>query len=68
MTMHNLADMRYCRRCTSERHLIKFMTPDSLPYYLCGPCVEEDDKRKMRFSPSWKRTRRPTVASKASAS
>jgi hypothetical protein len=59
--MYGLADKPHCRRCDSEgRHLIKFMTPDNQPYYLCGACVEQEDKREMRFSHAWKRSRRPS--------
>ena len=51
----------HCRRCDSEnRPLIKFKSPDNQPYYLCNSCVEQEDKREMRLSPSWKRSRRPT--------
>ncbi len=50
----------HCARCDSEsRRLIKFESPDNQPYYLCSRCVEQEDKREMRFSPSWKRSRRP---------
>ena len=48
-------------RCDSEnRRLIKFNTPDNQPYYLCNRCVEQEDKREMKFSTSWRRSRRPT--------
>ena len=61
--MYESADKPHCRRCDSERrHLIKFMTPNSRPYYLCGACVEQEDKREMRFSPDWKRSRRPVIS------
>jgi hypothetical protein len=50
----------HCRRCDSEnRRLIKFKSPDNQTYYLCGACVEQEDKREVRFTPSWKRSRRP---------
>ncbi len=52
----------HCRRCDSEnRRLIKFKSPNNQPYYLCGACVEQEDKRELRFSPSWKRSRRPST-------
>jgi hypothetical protein len=52
---------RPCRRCDSEyRRLIKFKGPDNQPYYLCSRCVEQEDKREMKFSSSWRRSRRPT--------
>lgn len=58
--MDNKADP-YCRRCDSEnRRLIKFKRPDNQPYYLCSRCVEEEDKRQVKFSGSWRRSRRPT--------
>ena len=63
------ADDAHCRRCDSERRrLIRFVTPDNRLYYLCDECVAREDKREMRFSPTWKRSRRPsnqpTVAQK----
>ena len=58
----------HCRRCDSEnRHLIKFKSADNQPYYLCSRCVEQEDKREMRFSPSWKRSHRPTNNSAVAA-
>ena len=51
----------HCRRCDSDnRPLIKYKSPDNQPYYLCSRCVEQEDKREMRFSTSWKRSSRPT--------
>ncbi len=51
----------HCSRCDSEnRRLIKFKSPDNQPDYLCSRCVEQQDKREMRFSSSWRRSRRPT--------
>ena len=48
-------------RCDSEnRRLIKFNAPDNQPYYLCNRCVEQEDKREMKFSTSWRSSRRPT--------
>ena len=62
--MHELADSKshlHCRRCDSENHLfIKFKSPYNQPYYLCGACVEQEDKREFKFSPSWNRSRRPS--------
>ena len=49
----------HCRRCDSENRLIKFKSPNNQTYYVCGACVEQEDKREVRFSPSWKRSRRP---------
>ena len=60
--MHPLDNDRshlYCRRCHSENRLIKHNSPDDQRYYLCSSCVEQEDKREMRFSTSWKRSRRP---------
>lgn len=58
--MHNKS-LPHCSRCDSEtRRLIKFKSPDNQPYYLCSRCVELDDKREMRLTPSWRRSRRPT--------
>jgi late competence protein required for DNA uptake (superfamily II DNA/RNA helicase) len=51
----------HCSRCDSEnRRLIKFKSPNNQPYYLCSRCVEQEDKRQMAFSTSWRRSRRPT--------
>jgi transposase-like protein len=51
----------HCSRCDSEnRRLIKFKSSDNQPDYLCSRCVEQQDKREMRFSSSWRRSRRPT--------
>ena len=62
--MAELMDNKYlphCSRCDSETpRLIKFKNPDYQPYYLCSRCVEQDDKREMRLTPSWRRSRRPT--------
>jgi late competence protein required for DNA uptake (superfamily II DNA/RNA helicase) len=58
----------HCSRCDSEnRRLIKFKSPDNQPYYLCSRCVEQEDKREMKFSSSWRRSRRPTSKSAAVA-
>jgi hypothetical protein len=51
----------HCSRCDSEkRPLIKFKSPDNQPDYVCSRCVEQEDKRQMKFSTSWRRSRRPT--------
>jgi late competence protein required for DNA uptake (superfamily II DNA/RNA helicase) len=61
--MPELMDNRshlHCGRCDSEnRHLIKFKSADNQPYYFCSRCVEQEDKREMKFSSSWRRSRRP---------
>ena len=50
----------HCRRCDFEnRRLIKFRSADNQPYFLCSRCVEQEDKREMKFSSSWRRSRRP---------
>jgi len=50
----------HCMKCDSENgRLIKFNSPNNQTYYLCSDCVEQDDKREKRFSPSWKCSRRP---------
>ncbi len=47
---------RHCERCDREtRHLIKFKSPDNRLQYLCGRCVEQEDKRQHAFSPGWRR-------------
>ena|ERR1700752_1831459 len=60
--MPELMDNRshlHCSRCDSEnRHLIKFKSADNQPSYLCSRCVEQEDKREMKFSNSWRRSRR----------
>lgn len=67
--MYPLPDKSHCSRCDSEgRRLIKFMAPNTRPYYLCGACVEQEDQRDKKFSPSWKRSRRLAVVSNFSAS
>ena len=48
----------HCKRCHSENRLIKHNSPDDHRYYLCSSCVEQEDKREMRFSTSWKRSHR----------
>jgi hypothetical protein len=59
-SMDSLPDAPHCRRCdTQGRSLIEFRTPSNQVYFLCAACVEQEDKREMRFSPSWKRSRRP---------
>jgi hypothetical protein len=51
----------HCSRCDSEnRRLGKFKSPDNEPYYLCSRCVEQEDKREIKFSNTWRRSRRPT--------
>lgn len=50
----------HCSRCDSEnRHLIKFKSADNKPFYLCSRCVEQKDKREMKFSRSWRRSQCP---------
>jgi hypothetical protein len=50
----------HCGRCDSEgRRLIKFTSPNGETHYLCSLCMAQEDKRQMKFSPSWKRSRRP---------
>ena len=59
-SMNNKSHL-HCSRCDSEeRGLIKSTRPDNQPYSLCSRCVEQEDKREMRFSTSWRRSRRPT--------
>ena len=59
-SMDNKSNL-HCSRCDSEnRRLIKFKRPNNQPYYLCNRCVEQEDKREMKFSASWRRSRRPT--------
>lgn len=54
----------HCSRCDSEnRPLIEFKSADNQPYYLCSRCVEQEDKRQMKFSASWRRSRRPASKS-----
>lgn len=51
----------HCARCDSEgRRMIKFRSPNNRTTYLCARCVEQEDKREMRFTPGWKRSRRPS--------
>lgn len=52
-------DNPHCGRCDSAGRLIKFKNPNGEPHYLCALCVEQEDKRQMKFSPLWKRSRRP---------
>ena len=50
----------HCGRCDSgERRLIKFQSPNGKTHYLCALCVAQEDKRELKFSPLWKRSRRP---------
>ena len=50
----------HCGRCDSEgRRLIKFTSPNGRTHYLCALCVAQEDKREMKFSPLWRRSRRP---------
>ena len=50
----------HCGRCDSEvRRLIKFTSPNGETHYLCALCVAQEDKREMKFSPLWRRSRRP---------
>src|ERR1044072_348640 len=59
-SLYDLRDTPHCKRCDSEGpRLIEFRTTNNQTYYLCPACVEQEDKREMRFSPSWKRSRRP---------
>ena len=70
--MHELTNSEshlQCRKCDAEnRRLIKFNSPNNQTYYLCSACVEQDDKREKRFSPSWKRSRRPPARLAVAAS
>ena len=60
IAMKDLKNKPHCRRCDLDRgSLIKFLTPDNRPYYLCDACVAQEDQRQLRFSPTWKRARRP---------
>jgi hypothetical protein len=50
----------HCGRCDSEGSpLIKFQSPNGETHYFCALCVEQEDKREMKFDPLWKRSRRP---------
>lgn len=50
----------HCGRCDLERRrLIKFTSPNGETHYLCTLCVAQEDKREKKFSPLWKRSRRP---------
>jgi hypothetical protein len=50
----------HCRRCDSENHrLIKSKSADNQPYYICSRCVLQEDQRELKFSNSWRRSRRP---------
>ena len=51
----------HCGRCDSGLRLIRFKSPNGETHYLCALCVEQEDKREMKFSASWKRSRRPTA-------
>ncbi|HWS56204.1 MAG TPA: hypothetical protein VN228_18835 [Pyrinomonadaceae bacterium] len=51
--------LRRRERCDSETdYLINFLSPDNVPEPVCWECVEREDKRGVRFSPSWTRQRR----------
>lgn len=59
-TIHVLSTP-HCARCDSEgRPLIEFRRPNNLAHYLCALCVEQEDKRELRFTTGWKRSRRPS--------
>ena len=50
----------HCGRCDSEgRPMIKFTRPNGETHYLCALCVAQGEKREMKFSPLWRRSRRP---------
>ena len=50
----------HCSRCDSEKSPSdQFKSADNQTYYLCSRCVEQEDKREMKFSSSWRRSRRP---------
>ena len=50
----------HCSRCDSQgRPMIKFKSPNGETHYLCASCVALEDKREMKFSPLWRRSRRP---------
>ena len=51
--------IRHCETCDSEsKYLINFLSPNDVPELVCWECVEQEDQRSMRFSPSWTRQRR----------
>ena len=51
--------IRLCERCDGEsNYLINFLTPNNVPEMVCWECVEQENQRSMRFSPSWTRQRR----------
>jgi hypothetical protein len=51
--------LRHCERCNREsKYLISHLNPDNVPELVCWECVEQEDQRSMRFSPSWTRQRR----------
>ena len=51
--------LRHCERCDREsKYLINFLSPDDVPELVCWNCVEQEDQRSMKFSPSWTRQRR----------
>ena len=51
--------IRHCERCDREsNYLINFLSPNDVPELVCWECVEREDQRSMRFSPSWTRQRR----------
>lgn len=51
--------IRHCERCDRESsYLINFLSLDNVPEMVCWECVEQEDQRSLRFSPSWTRQRR----------
>lgn len=51
--------IRLCERCDGEsNYLINFLTPNNVPEMVCWECVEQENQRSMRCSPSWTRQRR----------
>jgi hypothetical protein len=51
--------IRHCERCDGEsNYLINYLTPNNVPDVVCWECVEQEDQRSMRFSPSSTRQRR----------
>ncbi len=58
--MNVLLNPIHCKRCDSQgTKLIEFRSPSNRTYFLCSTCVALEDNRERRFSPSWKRSRRP---------
>jgi hypothetical protein len=51
----------HCSRCDRvSQYLVQFLSPDNQTEQVCWKCVKREDKRHHRFSPAWKRQRRPT--------